>query len=394
MAPRAAPEDGRLRRSLRQRYWLRRAATNRRAGDDLRAFAYAARAAVSGDREGQVAVALGYLHGKGVPPSPQEAARWFQQAGAAGDVDAMVHLAKLALQGLAASRAGTGPDFATGQLWAGKAASAGSIEGKLLLANVSLFGPPAWRDAAAASRLFRDVAEAGNASGALGLAIAMLKGQPGPAEWTEIYGLIQMAARQALPLGLYLAGAMLEVGLGSQPDPARAVDHYRRAALAGLRPAQTRFGYALLHGLGIVRDAQVGETWLRKAALAGDPAAAAIVGAIYLQGGDLPPHHAEAANWLTRAADLGHAPAASALAALYREGSGFLRDDAEAAAWSRRAAELGPFTMSDDPAALLPGHRVYPDAAFAAMWRQDRAKAATLSRRTLQAVEAGAVSAL
>ncbi len=353
--PRELPEGGRQRRSLRQRYWLRRAATKHRAGDDLRAFAYAARAAASGDREGQVEVALGYLHGRGVPPSTQEAARWFQHAGAAGDVGAMVHLAKLALQGLAASGLATGPDFATGQIWAAKAASAGSIEGKLLLANVSLFGPPAWQDAAAAHRLFRDVAAAGNASGALGLAIAMLRQHPGPAEWTEIHALIHVAARQDLPLGLYLAGTMLEFGLGSQPDLAQAVDHYRRAALAGLRPAQTRFGYALLHGSGIGRDAQAGETWLRKAALAGDPAAAAIVAAIYLHNGDFPPNHAEAARWLTRAAELGHALAASALAILYRQGGSLPRDDAEAAAWSRRAAELGPFVMSGDPAALLPG---------------------------------------
>ena len=359
----AAPEGGRQRRSLRQRYWLRRAATKRRAGDDLRAFAYAARAATSGDREGQVAVALGYLHGRGVPPSPQEAARWFQHAGAAGDVDAMVHLAKLALQGLTGSGIGAGPDFTTGQLWAGKAARAGSIEGKLLLANVSLFGPPACRDTAAAIRLFRDVAQAGNGAGALGLAIAMLK--TGREEWTEVQALIDVAARQALPLGLYLRGAMLDFGLGGPPDRAQAADHYRRAALAGLRSAQTRFGYALLRGLGIGRDAQAGETWLRRAALAGDPAAAGIVGAIYLDSGDHPPNHAEAADWLTRAAGYGYGPAASALAAMYRSGRGLPRDDAEAAAWSSQAAALGPFRMSDDPAALLPGDCRYPEATFA-----------------------------
>ena len=358
-------------RSLACAFWRRRAAAKRRCADAVGAFACAARAATAGDAPSQAEVANCYLYGRGVPPSLREAARWFERAGAAGHVDAMVQLAKLALQGLIRSGAAEGPDFATGYRWATLASTAGSVEGTLLLANVCLYGPSPWREASRAIRLFRSAAGSGSPAGCLGLAMALLHAGPDPARRDEIHSLILAAADGNLPMGLYLAGFMAELGLGRARDAAAALACYRRAAEAGVRAAQTRYGYALLHGQGIARNAEAAETWLRKAALAGDAAAAAIVAELYATPGDHPPNHAEATCWLTRAAELGHTGAASALTALSSRG-----ERLSAFAYRADAARPQPIRApAVDPATLLaPGCR-YPDATFAR-----RKRAATPNR--------------
>ena len=272
---------------------LCRGAGRRPVCNDVKAFDCSARAAQAGDPEAQAAVAEAYLHGIGVPPHRGEAARWFGRAAAQGHVVSMVTLAKLAL-------ASEVPDYATALRWATRAAASGSLDAKLLLANLLLFGAAEHRDVVRSTTLFREAAAQGSAAGSLGLALALLQGEA--VVPSEVIVLIETAAATRLPMALYLAGIISECGLAAAPDLARVTGLYQQAALLGVRAAQTRFGAALLEGIGTAQDAMAGETWLRKAALAGDAAAAALVGQIY----DGPaPNAVEAGLWFARAAALG-----------------------------------------------------------------------------------------
>ena len=264
---------------------------------------------MAGDAAAQAHVALAYLHGEGVPAHLGEAVRWFERAALQGHPEAMVQLAKLALQGQSTGAAMAGPELERGRSWAKRAAEAGSLEGQLLLANLLLFGPAGQRDLGKAAALFRQAAASGSAAGSFGLALALLQGDPeAQAAPGEIVALIESAAAQGLPMAVYLAGVVSECGFGTAPDLSTALALYRRAAELGVRAAQTRLGFALLRGSGKMQNEHAGETWLRKAARAGDAAAAALVGEIYAGGGALPANLAEAEMWFSRARSLGWAP--------------------------------------------------------------------------------------
>ena len=351
-------------------YWARRATRQRAAGDHAGAFASMARVALAGDVEGQAWVAEAYLQGRGVPSDVTEASRWFGRAAARGHVGAMVTRAKIALQGLLVWD-GTGPDFETGVLWARRASEAGSSEAKLILANVYLFGPVGWQDRPAAEALFRAAAAEGIAVGQLGLAFALLQAAPDRAERAESHRLIRAAARQELPMANYLAGVMSEFGIDTPADLATAATQYSRAADAGIRPAQTRLGAALLCGAGIPRDVDAGETWLRKAALAGDGVAAALVADLYGPDGVFSPNFVELSRWLTRAAECGHRRAAVALGQTLAAGLGASPDRIEARRWLARAEKMPTDASADDPARRVSRRCVSPDASLNAdRWLQ------------------------
>lgn len=60
-------------------------------------------------------------------------------------------------------------------------------------------------------------------------------------------------------------GEIYERGLGTEPDPARAAEWYRKAAEQGYGPAQINLGQLLEQGLGVPKDVPAAMTWYRKA---------------------------------------------------------------------------------------------------------------------------------
>ncbi len=327
------------------------------------AFPLFAKAAKAGLPPAWHALGRAYLFGHGVPPCPAEALCWLTRAAAAGELAAQSLLASLALQGVSpTTQAGlfatisgdtdSASSFHRALQWAQRAASGGSPEAQALLGFILTAGPAELRDPEQGEVLYRRSAEAGNAQGQLGWALALLRRNTADTA-AEARGLLTAAAAAGIPTAHYLLGIIAESGIGGgRKDFAAAAAHYRAGAELGQRSAQLRYGMALLAGRGVARDAFSGESWLRRAGLAGEPQAAALVGDLYARDAPLPPNYVEAAIWFRRAAEAGHAGAARALGRLHLRGAGVAADTEEAAQWLRHAVAHGDDDARADLARL------------------------------------------
>jgi len=326
-----------------------------------------------------------YLHGRGAPPSLTEALVWLNKAAEADEPAAQSLLASLALQGItpvvpaglfaSPDPACGAPDHARALHWAKRAARRGSAEARALLGFIRTSGPDEMRDPAEGERCYQVAAEAGNARGKLGWALALLRRDTAETA-QEARTLLQSAADAGLPVACYLLGLIAETGIAGAQDFSAAAEHYRVAAEQGHAPAQFRYGMALLAGRGVEPDAFEAESWLRRAALAGEKLAAAVVGDLYAATGDLPPNYIEAAAWFRRAAEAGHAGGARALGHLMLRGLGVPADPEEAAYWLRRAIAGGDSDARADLAGLALA-RLVPEADRQATfaWFERRAEA-------------------
>jgi TPR repeat protein len=338
----------------------RRLAARQRHRPALQLWARAARA---GSAEAAYETGCAYLFGRGVPISVHEAHRWLSKAAEQGWVDAQVLLATLALTG--ASLAGSGglfpseaaavdpkPDHAMALHWCERAVAAGSVEAKAILGSLLTCGPPEIRQTSRGQSLFREVAEAGNAHGRIGWAIALLDRHTADAD-AEAKIHLQGAAGDGLAGAHFLLGILAETDRLGPQDLESAAEHYRLAAAKGHQGAQVRYGMALLTGRGTPVDVFHGESWLRRAALAGDTLAAAIIGDLYAGGQlGLSCNIPEAAGWLRRAAEAGHTGAARSLTRLLLLAPYQAGDPNEAAEWLQRIINEGDAAALDDVAGV------------------------------------------
>jgi TPR repeat protein len=82
----------------------------------------------------------------------------------------------------------------------------------------------------------------------------------------------------------YALGVLFYNGQGVERDFKRAVEHYSRAAEAGVVPAQVSAGFAYANALGVPEDFDKAARYLRMAASAGEPAAKITLAEIYAKG--------------------------------------------------------------------------------------------------------------
>ncbi|WIU42030.1 tetratricopeptide repeat protein [Methylorubrum extorquens] len=137
-----------------------------------------------------------------------------------------------------------------------------------------------------------------------------------------------------------LLGELYNQGLGVKPDPKRAHEWYRLAAVQNDPNAMASLGLMAMDGRGQPKDEKAGRTWLEQAARKGQPSACYNLALIQLAS-DKPADLAAAlANF--RAAAEAEIPAAQyALGVLYLQGKGVSKDTTQAAQWFRRAADNG-----------------------------------------------------
>ncbi len=341
---------------------LRRGHREARLGRHLRAVRHFTRAARSGSAAGALELGRAYLLGLGVPSCPAVALRWLSQAALAGETEAQLLLASLALQGIVGAPAGSifqAGDRRPGEeaecrsalYWGQMAADAGSAQARALLGFILTSGAPALRDPERGHELYRQASASGCPHGQLGWSLALLTSGR-QTDLAEARRLLEAAALADLPTAHCLLGILAEGEIDIAQDLSAAARHYRKGADLGHAPCQLRYGLALLRGRGLPADPFQAETWLRRAALNDEPQAAAILGALYAQSGPLPPNHAEAMIWFRRAAEAGHDAAARALAYLHLHGVGISPDRQEAMRLLRKAAAGGNLRARAEFAAL------------------------------------------
>ncbi|MDE2118788.1 MAG: sel1 repeat family protein [Betaproteobacteria bacterium] len=130
-----------------------------------------------------------------------------------------------------------------------------------------------------------------------------------------------------------ILGSMYDIGLGGPQNYIEAVKWYRMAAEQGNARAQSKLGSMYDIGLGVSQDYIEAIKWWRMAAEQGDDVAQLSLGRVYDHGRGVPKDFKEAVEWYRLAAEQGNVFAQEKLAWKYILGEGVAQDDVLAHMW-------------------------------------------------------------
>ncbi len=257
------------------------------AGDDNRALALYLPVARSGDHVAQIRVARIYARNKGVTPNAKEACNWWEQASSGPDSTAAVNF------GLC-FESGNGRDqsYAQAVHWYRKASEAGNAYGMYNLGLAHEYGRGVaqsfdlaadWFSKALAIKLSasdnadaqRHLKRSMNHVGAArfdpqalyDLAIDLFNGHDPEVKDVNraMKAMREAATRGTSPEAWYVYGAWLQLGIGGvKADLMQAAAWTKKAADLGHEQAAIRYANILLCGIGVKKDAAMGERLLRQ----------------------------------------------------------------------------------------------------------------------------------
>jgi TPR repeat protein len=115
------------------------------------------------------------------------------------------------------------------------------------------------RNYAAAIKLWKPLAEDGNAEAQLGVATLYYSGLGVVMDYDLAFEWFSKAAAQGLPRALYMLGAMYRDGRGVREDHDKAIAYFRKAADQDVQGAQYSLG--LMHLIGKGMDLDYGEAY-------------------------------------------------------------------------------------------------------------------------------------
>jgi TPR repeat protein len=182
-------------------------------------------------------------------------------------------------------------------------------------------------DYAAALRLYRPLAQRGNAEAQDALGGMYARGEGVPQDKAEALVWFQMADSERKGLIAFNA-----------TNYATALRIFRPLADRGQVLAEYVIGLMYANGQGVPQDFGQAMKWHRKAADQGEPKAQFSVGVMYFKGLGTAVNHAEAFKWYRRAADQGDPAAQYNLGAMYAKGEVVAQDKVTAAMWYTVAA--------------------------------------------------------
>jgi uncharacterized protein len=139
-------------------------------------------------------------------------------------------------------------------------------------------------------------------------------------DYTTALRLFRPLANQGNASAQLRLGFMYYSGQGVPQNYAEAMKWSRLAADQGDPDAQLNVGIMYAKGYGVPRDYAEAMKWLRLAADQGDSDAQLNVGIMYAKGYGVPQDYAEAMKWYRLSADQGNAEAQDHYAVLYRNG--------------------------------------------------------------------------
>jgi hypothetical protein len=185
-------------------------------------------------------------------------------------------------------------------------------------------------DYATALRLWRDLAEQGDASAQTSLGRLYRDGRGVSADQAEAVKWFRKAVEQGFANAQVSLGYMYANGRGVGKDDIEAVQWYRKAAEQGNALGQTNLGYMYANGRGVGKDDIEAVRWYRKAAEQGNALGQNNLGVMYRDGRGVAKDDALAVTWFRKAAEQGNALGHKNLAAMHEQGRGDARSDAEA----------------------------------------------------------------
>ena len=189
-------------------------------------------AAGQGNPDSQYSLGVLFEQGRGVKKDPAAAAGWYLAAAEQGHADAQINLGSLYLNENGITR-----DDERAAYWYGRAAAQGVADAQFLLGGMYGAGLGIERDPAAALEWFRHAAGRGHKAAALNLSLVALgnrneeageeTGSEAALKWYRVATGLDVAT------ACYRIGKMFEQGKMVKPDPAQAVEWYRRALKQG-----------------------------------------------------------------------------------------------------------------------------------------------------------------
>ena len=273
-------------------------------------------------------------------PDAGRAARWLEQAAAAGLAEAERRLGDLH-----ADPEGDRFAPAVAASWYAEAAAKGDQWAMLELAKLQIEGPAGIVDPAAAARSLQPLAEAGVAPAQKLLGDLYDRGRGVVADPARALALHRDAASAGDPWAALVMAERHAEGRDVPRDRERAREFYLAAAVGGLIPAQRWLAADDMARATASRgeEAEAARasaiTWYRSAAEGGDAEALYRLALLHLEGQGVSRNPGRAVSLLERAAAAGSPEAGVALGDLYTLGGPVARDSERANFWYRAAAE-------------------------------------------------------
>ena len=128
-----------------------------------------------------------------------------------------------------------------------------------------------------AARLFRELADAGDADAQSTMGDLCLHGEGVPKDPVQAVAWYRNAAAQGQVIAEINLGVCYEKGIGVSTDLAEAVRWYRKAAEQGDSNGQRFLGDMYANGFGVAKDRKEAERWYTKAAARGDEKASSLL---------------------------------------------------------------------------------------------------------------------
>lgn len=306
------------------------------AEDNPLAIKWYRRAAMQGDVLSLYNLGIMYRNGEGVAADDVRAYRFMWLAAELGDPDAVERLRELENL-IGPEQIATAKQFATRWgLVAG--ADLGAIASSDLDAGYDAYERG---DYSGAFRLWRPLAEAGNAEAQYNIGYMYDYGEGLPVDDQQAIYWFTAAAEQGHMTAQFNLGAMYATGEGVAADDMEAIYWYSLAAEQGHSTAQYNLAVMYDEGWGVALDDAAAIYWYTQAANQGDVDAQHNLGVMNEIGEGTPADPAAAAYWYRQAAEQGKAASQFNLGLLYTDGKGVPQDYGEAIYWYSLAAEQG-----------------------------------------------------
>jgi TPR repeat protein len=287
-----------------------------------------------GGDEAALAIGKIYSFGLGERSDPVEAVAWLKKS-TQGRFDvtrqtprfypaeperntAMGEAAMLLAQIYANGRGAVAKDPEAARKYFEKAFYFGHIPAATALGDIYYNGVDRPRDLKKAFTWYRKAAVFQHAPADVAVARMYASGEAqGGVDRVKALAWYAQAAKLNHPQALHALAVAFDRGEGVVPDPAVALNLYKRAAVAGDPAAQAAIGTYFYEGAaGAPRDLAVARRWFERAAIAGDPDGMFNLAAMQARGEGGGVDRVKAWGWLKIADRLGHANAGAAALAL------------------------------------------------------------------------------
>lgn len=172
----------------------------------------------------------------------------------------------------------------------------------------------------------------------------------------------ELAAERGNPSAFTSIATAYRLGLGVEPNNARAIDEVRKAALLGSAPARLLLGVYYREGWGTPQSFPEARRWMRLSLDAGYAPAYVAYGGTYRKGLGVPASNEIALDYYRTAAVLGSSDAVNLIGRAYVAGNGVQRDVVTGINWLVRSSEAGnPFAALELGRAFQAGNGVDQD---------------------------------